>query len=557
MLRDGSHLNMLIKSATRLTQATRFKLLLAAVILVITVSCASGVSAPSVEPTATSDLGVVPSPGPSDTPTPALFPSPTTRPTAPEPPAPPATNTVEPTATMDTGGTPSTGLPTPRPIIIDELLTEQLGGDTTAVASNSFAFEIPALNLTNLQNITFWEGDAFFTREWVAAPTTDERPDGLGPLYNAVTCASCHVRDGKGRPPENESDGARGLLIRLSIPQESEKERLMGPLADPIYGGQIQDRSISGVLPEGRMKIAQVEIPGEFADGTPYTILKPVYSIADPAYGPLHEDVMMSPRVAPAMLGLGLLEAIPDEVILAQADPDDLDGDGISGRVNRVHDIRTGEIVIGRFGWKAGQPSVAQQVASAFIGDLGITSSLFPNENCTETQTACLNAPNGGEPEISDEDFDRLVLYSQSLAVTAMRDIFDPAVRRGAELFVSSGCSACHTPSYVTGEHEIEAFENQLIFPYTDLLLHDMGPGLADNRPEFAANGQEWRTPPLWGIGLTERVSGHTRFLHDGRARNLTEAILWHGGEASASKEIFESLSAEERENLIRFLQAL
>lgn len=420
-----------------------------------------------------------------------------------------------------------------------------------------FAFEIPALNLSNLQNITFWEGDAFFTREWVAAPGENEQPDGLGPLYNAVTCASCHVRDGKGRPPESDEDGARGLLIRLSIPQESEKERLMGPLADPLYAGQIQDRAISGVQPEGRIKIAQVEIPGEFADGTQYTILKPVYSVEDLAYGPLHSDVMMSPRVAPAMLGLGLLEAIPDEVLLAQADPDDADGDGISGRVNRVHDIRSGELVIGRFGWKAGQPTVEQQVASAFFGDLGITSSLFPNENCTQVQAACQAAPSGGSPEISDEDLERLVLYSQSLAVTAMRDIFDPRVREGAELFVSSGCSACHTPSYVTGEHEIDAFENQLIFPYTDLLLHDMGPDLADNRPEFSANGQEWRTPPLWGIGLIETVNGHTRYLHDGRARNLTEAILWHGGEAGESAEVFKALSVEQRENLIRFLRAL
>ncbi len=546
---------MLLNHARRTLTATRFRvaILIASFVLTAVACSSNGDATAPVEPTATLDLGGVPSPGPASTPTVEASATATSRPFTPSP-----TNTSLPTATAGSNSTPASGLPTPRPIIIDELLTEQIGGDTTAVASNTFAFEIPALNLTNLQNITFWEGDAFFTREWVVAPGPEaDSPDGLGPTYNAVTCASCHVRDGKGKPPQDEFDDERGLLIRLSIPQDSEKERLLGPLADPVYASQIQDRAIAGVLPEGRIKIAQVEIPGVFADGTEYTILKPVYSIEDLAYGPLHSEVMMSPRIAPAMLGLGLLEAIPDEAILAQADPDDADGDGISGRVNLVHDIRSGELVIGRFGWKAGQPSVEQQVAAAFIGDVGITSSLFPDENCTLVQTACQEAPNGGAPELSDEDLDRLVLYSRSLAVTAMRDIFDPRVRRGAELFVSSGCSDCHTPSYVTGEHEIEAFENQLIFPYTDLLLHDMGPGLADNRPEFLANGQEWRTPPLWGIGLIETVNGHTRYLHDGRARNLTEAILWHGGEANKSLEIFKGLSEEERDNLIRFLKAL
>jgi CxxC motif-containing protein (DUF1111 family) len=319
----------------------------------------------------------------------------------------------------------------------------------------------------------------------------------------------------------------------------------------------LQDRAILGVTPEGAISIGWVEVAGEYDDGTGYTLRAPVYAIADAAYGELPEGLLISPRIAPAVIGMGLLEAIPDERLLELADPEDADGDGISGRVNLVWNVRAGEVAIGRFGWKAGQPSVEQQAAGAFLGDIGITSSLFPEEECTSAQVACLEATTGGTPEIGDERLADVTLYASTLAVPAMRNLEEEAVRRGAELMVQSGCTACHVARHETGEHPIAALSGQEILPFTDLLLHDMGEGLADGRPEFEASGSEWRTPPLWGIGLVETVNGHTNFLHDGRARSLEEAILWHGGEGAAARDAFKALTAEEREALIRFLESL
>ena len=267
---------------------------------------------------------------------------------------------------------------------------------------------------------------------------------------------------------------------------------------------------------------------------------------------------MISPRVAPATIGMGLLEAIPEERIMALADPDDADADGISGRPNFVWSVRERKLSLGRFGWKANQPSVEQQAAGAFLGDIGITSSLFPEENCPPAQAACTGAPNGGSPEIPDTRLEKVTIYTQTLAVPAMRNVEDPEVQQGARLFVQSQCSMCHTPRHETGQgHPLEPLRGQTIYPYTDLLLHDMGDGLADNRPDGLANGSEWRTPPLWGIGLVQTVNGHTMFLHDGRARNLEEAILWHGGEAKASRDEFMGLTTKERNALIKFLESL
>ena len=240
---------------------------------------------------------------------------------------------------------------------------------------------------------------------------------------------------------------------------------------------------------------------------------------------------------------MGLLEAITEDTILALTDPEDANNDGISGRPNMVWDIRPGDLALGRFGWKANQPTVEQQTAGAFLGDIGITSGPFPQENCPDSQQDCASTPDGGSPEIPDERFAKVVFYTQTLAVPAMRDVNDSQVTQGAEVFVEAGCHLCHTPSHTTGKHPVAAVSHQAIYPYTDLLLHDMGPGLADGRPDFEADGREWRTPPLWGIGLVETVNGHTMFLHDGRARNLAEAILWHGGEAAESKDSFKALT--------------
>jgi CxxC motif-containing protein (DUF1111 family) len=261
--------------------------------------------------------------------------------------------------------------------------------------------------------------------------------------------------------------------------------------------------------------------------------------------------------VAPAVFGVGLLEAVPEAHILAAADPDDTDGDGISGRPNQVADVVNGGTSLGRFGWKANVPSVEQQNAGAFHGDIGITSALFPDENCPPEQVACGSALSGGVPELDAAKLDRVTFYTRTLAVPARRDVGQPVTTEGQELFASLGCASCHLPELRTGESDIAALSNQVIHPYTDLLLHDMGPGLADGRPDGEASGSEWRTAPLWGIGLVDTVNGHTRFLHDGRARNLSEAILWHGGEAQASADAFRASPARARDALIAFLESL
>ena len=434
------------------------------------------------------------------------------------------------------------------------VLAETLGGDTTAFTVTRNAFGLPARNLMGGERRTFVVGNSFFRQNWVTAPASTTARDGLGPTFNALSCSSCHIRDGRAKPPDGRDDPERGLLLRLSIPGLGPHG---GPSPVPGYGGQLQDRAIISALPEGRFVVLYREVSGSFKDGLTYSLRSPSYHFEGLAFGPMPPDVMVSPRTAPAMIGMGLLEAIPQEAIRGLADPDDADGDGISGRANLVWDINQGQHTIGRFGWKANQPTVLQQTAGAFLGDIGITSALFPGENCPGVQTSCLEGPNGGSPEISDDRLAKVVFYAATLAVPAMRDVEDPEVQRGAALFQKAGCAACHTPQHTTGHHDIEALSHQTIYPYTDLLLHDMGPELGDGRPDFNADGQEWRTPPLWGIGLVETVNGHTMFLHDGRARNLTEAILWHGGEGAASREAFRGLSREEREALIRFLLSL
>ena len=437
----------------------------------------------------------------------------------------------------------------PLPAGVDERSLSGGAGTVFNDSSDAFAQGLPTL--TRVERRAFAVGNSFFNENWVTAPASTDGRDGLGPLLNAQSCSTCHFKDGRGEPPVDADDPTRGLLLRISVP---------GPDGEPIplenYGNQIQDRSILDVPAEGTIEITTTEIVGSFADGTPYTLSSPAYSIVDLAYGPIPDEVMISPRVAPAVFGSGLLEAVSAETVIAAADPDDADGDGISGRANMLP-TADGESVLGRFGWKANAPSVEAQTADAFVGDVGITSSLHPDQNCTEAQADCLAAATGGDPELDDNKLQRVTFYTRTLAVPARRDVDDPATTAGEALFTELGCSSCHTPTGQTGASDIEALANQTIHPYTDLLLHDMGDGLADGRPDFDATGTEWKTPPLWGIGLVETVNGHTRFLHDGRARDLTEAILWHGGEASASQDAFRNLTAGERDALIAFLESL
>lgn len=437
------------------------------------------------------------------------------------------------------------------------------GGETTATNVTRNAFSFSARNLSREERRRFELGDSFFEQNWVEAPASTEARDGLGPTFNAQSCSSCHALDGRGRPPFSDDDPERGLLLRLSLPEEfrdlyapgSLAAPRGGPVPDPVYGGQLQDRAIHRVEPEGRMVITYVEIQGVYADGTTYTLLKPTYEIGDPAFGPPHEELLISARVAPSVFGVGLLEAIPVETLELLADPDDEDGDGISGRIHMIWNPETGQFDVGRFGWKASVPSVRRQSANAFLGDIGITSSIHAEQNCPEAQSACREAISGGAPEVAEDRFNAVVFYSQTLAVPAARGYRTRT--DGAELFFAAGCHRCHVPKIATGEHEIEALSGQVILPYTDLLLHDMGPELADNRPVHDASGSEWRTAPLWGIGLIPAVNGHDRLLHDGRARGVAEAILWHGGEAEASREAFRNMSAEDRQALIDFINSL
>lgn len=456
-------------------------------------------------------------------------------------------------------GTPPAAAPENalRARLIAAPISPQLGGDTTRVITSAASFTFLAENSGPGRMRVFQFGNRLFNTNWVQAPGSVKSFDGLGPLFNRVSCAGCHTFDGRGRPPEKTGDPMDSMLVRLSVPGKTEHG---GPMPHPIYGTQLSDRAIGGVRPEGRALISYEDVPGAYADGTPYSLRKPSLSFADLAYGSM-DGVLTSPRVAPQMIGMGLLEAVPEATLLALSDPDDADGDGISGRVNRAWSDSAGTTKIGRFGWKANAPTVLDQSVDAALGDIGLTTSVLPKQNCMQAQTDCLGAYDQGVtdgPEISDAFVAKLVIYVQTLAVPRQRNESDPAVLRGETLFREAGCAACHVPTLETGPNAaLPELANQTFHPFTDLLLHDMGPGLADNRPDFEASGSEWRTPPLWGLGLIQQVNGHTLLLHDGRARGFAEAILWHDGEAAASREAFRAMTEADRNALIAFLKSL
>jgi CxxC motif-containing protein (DUF1111 family) len=432
---------------------------------------------------------------------------------------------------------------------------ELSGGDTTVFDTTRDAYARAARNLVQARRDPFFGGNAFFNRSWVTAPASTIGVDGLGPTFNARSCSTCHFKDGRGAPPEGPSETPVGLLVRISVPGASEHG---GPKGEPRYGDQLQIESVLGVETEATVRVSWIEVPGTYADGTPYSLRRPEVVVEDLAFGPLASDVMMSPRVAPAVFGLGLLEAVDEAAIVARADADDADGDGISGRPNRVWDVARGAMSLGRFGWKANQPSVAQQNAGAFLGDMGISSPLFTEQNCPEAQASCRAAEAGGAPEIDQAHLDDIAFYVRLLAVPGRRDVEDERVLRGKGLFHELGCASCHVPSMATGAGAAEPeLAGQTIYPYSDLLLHDLGDGLADGRPDYGADGREWRTTPLWGVGLVPTVNRHSYYLHDGRARGLAEAVLWHGGEAEQAKEAFRNLTAVERADLIVFLESL
>lgn len=443
------------------------------------------------------------------------------------------------------------------------------GAATVRAITTADAFSQHSANMPFEREMDFKLGNALFRKTWVAAPASTRASDGLGPLYKARGCQDCHLKDGRGHTPPTPDATRVSMFLRLSVPGGPVPEGIADWIAtspDPTYGGQLQDLAAPGHAAEGRMDITWTETPVPLADGTVVNLRAPTYSLADPAYGAPSPDLMLSPRVAPQMIGLGLLEAIPAADILARQDPDDADGDGISGRAQIVPSLEYGVPMLGRFGLKAGAPTVREQSAGAFAGDMGLSTWLLPDPwgDCTPAQTACREGPHGQEPGVRDglevdrASLDLVTFYARNLGVPERRNPDNPQVLKGKEVFYSLNCQGCHTPKHVTNRLDGQPEQSfQLIWPYTDLLLHDMGEGLADNRPEGRATGSEWKTPPLWGIGLTEQVSGHSEFLHDGRARSLLEAVLWHGGEAAAQRDAVVTLSTEDREALLSFLRSL
>jgi len=422
------------------------------------------------------------------------------------------------------------------------------GGETTVFLTSSNSFSTPAPNLNGSDLDMHLDGDFQFEAAFVTAPANVN--GGVGPIFNNSSCISCHPKDGRAPFPDN-INGLSGFFLRSSIPGITENG---GPVPVPNFGLQIQNQAIFGYESEAKFQVNYTTIVETLADGTQVTLQKPNYDLVD-AYVAVPSSILLSPRLAPPVFGLGLLEAIPESEILMYQDINDIDDDGISGKANYVHDVISGTTQIGRFGWKANTATILEQCAGAYLGDMGITSYIFPQE----TGYGQTNGSDGFEddPELSEEILNQVAFYCQTLAVPAPRDIEKESVRRGSQIFENIQCASCHVPSMTTGSNSISAISNQTIYAYSDMLLHDMGADLADNRPDFLANGNEWKTRPLWGIGLTQVVNGHTDFLHDGRAKNITEAILWHGGEALHSKNEFKALSTQDRNDLLDFLNSL
>lgn len=414
------------------------------------------------------------------------------------------------------------------------------GGETTVADRSSNAFTFPAPNLTEAQLERHLDGDLAFEDTFVSPPAVVNA--GLGPLFNNNACTKCHVRDGRALPVAGPGPLGSPLLVRVSL-ADGEPEVPGGPVPAPGLGTQLQDHAVHGVAPEATVELEWIEQAGNYGDGEPYSLRRPRLRITLADGSMLSRDVLTSARIPPPVFGLGLLEAVAEEDILAREDPDDDDGDGISGRANHAWDVALGAAALGRFGWKASVPTLRQQAASAYANDIGVSSPVFPEPD--------------GSFEVEDATLRAVTTYTQTLAVPQRAAQRDADTRRGEAAFRELGCGDCHAEQLQTGKHEIAALADQTIHPYTDLLLHNMGFDLADGRADFLASGTEWRTPPLWGLGLTQTVLPYSSFLHDGRARTMQEAILWHGGEAQTAKEAFRTLPAREREALLAFLRAL
>jgi CxxC motif-containing protein (DUF1111 family) len=452
-------------------------------------------------------------------------------------------------------------------------------GGMTGKGLSDRSFVQVGRNVDRKQELLFWTGFSLFRDPWVIAPSSTKDRDGLGPLFNTRSCISCHSLGGKGPAPEEGNSKPTALVIRFGSGED-------GLFSDPIYGDQLQPRAIAithnsiqpDLLGEAKLQLGYQAVYGEYADGTTYILRQPTYQLTDLAYGGLDKRTVLSPRFSPVIYGVGLLDAISEQDLLAQEDIYDANQDGISAKYNRVpiapsshntatfhHSVEnsagTSRLGIGRFGHKAKHPSLHQQVAAAFRDDIGITNTSFGTESCSTGQPNCQAASViGGHQsvEIPDKLLDLVTQFNQLIAVPPARNLDSATAQQGRELFYKIGCESCHTASYTTdSEYPHKSLANQTIWPYTDLALHDMGAGLADGVNEYAANGTEWRTPPLWGIGARKNIRSENLYLHDGRAKTVAAAILWHGGEAQISQQNFIQLNKQQRSALLAFLDAI
>jgi CxxC motif-containing protein (DUF1111 family) len=414
--------------------------------------------------------------------------------------------------------------------------------ETAAPEAEAFSQPLPGLEAE--QSLAFRRGASLFRQAWLIGPSEDH-PElvGLGPLYNRLSCIACHVKNGRGAAPDAENGLARHMVVRLSVEGSGAHG---GPRAHPAYGAQLNPEGVSGVAGEGRAVVAYDDETVVLEDGERVTLHRPKLAFRHLAYGDIGADVLTSVRNAPPVFGLGLLEAVPEAEILAG-----------KGKPNYVFDLEAHGLRLGRFGLKANQPTLKQQIANAFAEDIGVTSSLFPQENCASNQTDCLIA-GAKKPDLSDAQLGVVTTYIRSLAIPARRGEDNPSIIAGEAQFRALGCASCHRETLTVGDFaEAPWLKGADIHPYTDLLLHDMGDGLADGRADFDAGPRDWRTPPLWGLGLAGKGGDGAHYLHDARARTLTEAILWHGGEAQSSAEAFRRLAKQERDALLAFLDSL
>lgn len=453
--------------------------------------------------------------------------------------------------------------------------SELIPGGAASVGIKPFpSLELPSANLPSDQLPHFHAGKALAHQPWVKAPTVTDARDGLGPIYNARTCLACHINGGRGEMPQDSNTAIFSALVRISVPGRDDHN---GPVPEPTYGLQMQAQSVSlqhqfrhhppakkvsEAPPEANIYLDWQTQTVTYPDGQTIQLRSPKLRFENLGYGSMSESLLTSLRSAPSIAGMGLLELIDQADLDLLADPEDENRDGISGRVNQVWSEQQQKTLPGRFGWKANRATLAETVAGAFQQDIGISNPMFPAQPCTQQQPLCLAMAVGNNSngfELSQDLLDLVVDFTRNLAVPVVRaaDAEASQLKQGRAQFYQLGCAGCHWPSFQT---KVVAgaqahLGGQTIWPYTDLLLHDLGPGLADGRPDFAASGREWRTPPLWGVGLNEQVNGHGFYLHDGRARSVEEAILWHGGEAANSQQQFMKLSHQQRQDVIKFVE--